>query len=336
MPAYKFKMLMDTHDWDSIDIEIKILAEVGCEVLPLQFSNDEELIQAVRDADALLPRYVNINRAHIEAMQKCKIISRSGIGVDIVDVDAATEHGIWVTNVPSYCEDEVADHAAALILTCVRKIPQYQNAVKLGVWKWQTGKRIVRMNKATFGLIGFGKIGRLIWQRLKSFGCRGLIFDPFVPNELISREGAQPALLDILLQESDIVHIQCPLTPQTRHLIDAEKLKLMKPTAILTNASRGPVIEETALYQALREGRIAMAGIDDLEEEPAKIRNWKPVNPLFRLPNVVVTPHAAWYSEQSVEEVKRISASEIARVLSGQKPLYPVNNPILTGGNINA
>lgn len=336
MSAYKFKMLMDTHDWDSIDIEIKILAEVGCEVMPLQFSNNEEFIDAIRDADALLPRYVNITRAHIEDMQKCKIISRSGIGVDIVDVDAATQHGIWVTNVPSYCENEVADHAVALILTCVRKIPQYQQAVKFGVWKWQTGRCIIRMNNATFGLIGFGKIGKLIWQRLRSFGCRGLIFDPFVPDEVISQEGAQATSLDILLQESDIVHIQCPLNSQTHHLINTDKLQKMKPTAILTNASRGPIIEEKALYRALNEDWIAMAGLDDLEEEPAKIRDWKPANPLFRLPNVVITPHSAWYSEQSVEEVKRISASEIARVLSGQKPLYPVNNPIFPGGNLNA
>lgn len=325
-------MLMDTHDWDSIEIEKNILAQVDCEVLPLVFSNDDELIQAIQDADALLPRYVNINRKHIEAMQRCKIISRSGIGVDIVDVDAATEHGIWVTNVPSYCEHEVADHAVALILACVRKIPLYQSAVKNGIWKWQTGKQIIRMNNAVFGLIGFGKIGKLIWQRMKGFGCRGLIYDPFIPAEVIKQEGAEPADLDMLLKSSDIVHIQCPLNSQTSHMINAEKLRIMKPTVILTNASRGPIIEESALCRALREGRIAMAGLDDLEEEPAKIRDWKPSNPLFQLPNVIVTPHTAWYSEQSVEEVKQISASEIARVLSGQKPLYPVNNPKFAKG----
>jgi D-3-phosphoglycerate dehydrogenase len=332
MHSYKYKMLMDTHDWDSIEIEKAILAEVGCEVLPLEFSNDEELIEAIREADALLPRYVNIKRHHIEAMQRCKIIARSGVGVDIVDVEAATEHGIWVTNVPSYCEEEVADHAAALILACLRKLPIYHQAVKQGVWKWQTGKQIIRMSQATFGLIGFGKIGRLLWQRIKGFGCRGVIYDPYIPADLISREGAHAVDLEMLLRTADIVHVQCPLTSETYHLIGERELRMMKPTAILTNAARGPIIDDQALYRALRDGRIAMAGLDDLEEEPAKVRNWKPTNPLLELPNVIVTPHTAWYSEQSVEDVKRISASEIARVLSGQRPLYPVNDPIQMRG----
>ncbi len=336
MQPFKHQCLMDTHDWDSIEIERSILAEVGCRVIPLEFSTDSELTQAIGEADALLPRYVNIKRHHIEAMSHCKVIARSGIGVDIVDVEAATEQGIWVTNVPTYCENEVADHGAALILTCTRKIINYHEAVKRGVWKWQTGRQIPRLCEATFGLIGFGKIGKLIWQRMKGFGCKGLIYDPYIPAEAVEKAGATPVDLEMLLRSSDIVHIQCPLTPQTFHLIQESQLKMMKPTAILTNASRGPIIEESALYRALSEGWIAMAGLDDLEEEPAKIRDWAPSNPLFQLPNVIVTPHTAWYSEQSVEEVKRISASEIARVLSGQKPLYPVNNPKFAGGKEHA
>jgi D-3-phosphoglycerate dehydrogenase len=336
MQPFKYKCLMDTHDWDSIEIERMILSEVGCQAIPLEFSNDNELTHAIREADALLPRYVNIKRHHIEAMSHCKVIARSGIGVDIVDVEAATEHGIWVTNVPSYCENEVADHGAALILTCTRKITVYHEAVKRGVWKWQTGKQIPRLSEATFGLIGFGKIGKLIWQRMKGFGCKGLIYDPYIPAGVAEKEGAVSVDLETLLRSSDIVHIQCPLTSQTFHLIQEPQLRLMKPTAILTNASRGPIIEENALYRALSEGWIAMAGLDDLEEEPAKIRDWVPSNPLFQLPNVIVTPHTAWYSEQSVEEVKQISASEIARVLSGQRPLYPVNHPKHTGEKENA
>jgi len=336
MHTFKYKLLMDTHDWDSIEIEKNILAKVDCQVLPLEFSNDDELIEAIQTADALLPRYVNIQRRHIEAMKRCQIISRSGIGVDIVDVDAASEHGIWVTNVPSYCEDEVADHGTALILACTRKIPVYNAAVKQGLWKWQSGKQILRMGDAIFGLIGFGKIGKLIWQRMKGFGCQGLVYDPYVPFEVIENEGAKQVDLETLLRSADIVHIQCPLTSQTFHLIQENRLRMMKSTAILTNASRGPIIEEKALYRALKEGWIAMAGLDDLEEEPAKVREWKPTNPLFQLPNVIVTPHTAWYSEQSVEEVKRVSASEIARVLSGQLPLYPVNNPKNSGGKSDA
>lgn len=320
-------MLMDTHDWDSIELEKSVLAEVDCEVIPLEFSDDAGLLEAIRDADAILPRYVNIARRHIEAMSRCQIIARSGIGVDIVDVEAATEHGIWVTNIPTYCEEEVADHAAALILACTRKVIPYFEGVRKGSWKWQTGKKIIRISESTFGLIGFGKIGRLVWQRMKGFGCKGLIVDPYVDPEIIRREGAFPASLDEVIETADMIHIQCPLTPQTHHLIGEKELRRMKPTAILTNAARGPIIDDRALYRALHEGWIAYAGIDDLEEEPAKDPNWQPTNPILQLPNVIVTPHTAWYSEQSVDAVKRGSASEIARVLSGLEPLHPVNRP---------
>jgi D-3-phosphoglycerate dehydrogenase / 2-oxoglutarate reductase len=322
-----FQMFMDTQDWDSIEIEKTILAEVGCEVIPLNFTSDAELLDAIRDADALLPRYVNISRRHIEAMSRCKVIARSGIGVDIVDVDAATEHGIWVTNVPDYCVEEVAEHAVALILACTRKLIPYFEDVRGGTWKWQSGKKIFRISGSTFGLIGFGKIGRLIWQRMKGFGCKGLIVDPFVNPEIILSEGAHPSTLYEVLDAADMVHIQAPLTSQTHHLIGEDELRRMKPTAVLTNTARGPIIDEHALYRALSEKWIAAAGLDDLEEEPAKSKNWIPSNPILQLPNVIVTPHTAWYSEHSVEEVKRVSASEVARVLSGLQPLYPVNKP---------
>jgi D-3-phosphoglycerate dehydrogenase len=325
--AFKFKMLMDTHDWDSIEIERSILTEVGCQVVPLEFSTDEELVEAARDADALLPRYVNIDRHHIEAMTRCQVIARSGIGVDIVDVAAATERGIWVTNVPEYCVEEVADHAVALMLTTARQIMPYYQAVQKGDWRWQAGRPIRRLSAAVLGLIAFGKIGRLIWQRVKGFGCRCLVYDPYVAQGVVTQAGAIPVGLDELLHKADIVHIQSPLTADTHHLIGERELRLMKPTAILTNAARGPIIDDTALYQALTKGWIAVAAVDDMEEEPAKNREWQPTNPLIHLPNFVVTPHAAWYSEQAVEEVKRVSATEIARVLTGQKPRFPVNQP---------
>jgi D-3-phosphoglycerate dehydrogenase len=328
VPEYKYKMVMDTHDWDSIQIEQEILARVGCQIVPLEFSSDEELVGAIREADAILPRYVNIQRHHIHAMQRCQIIARSGIGVDIVDVETASQHGIWVTNVPSYCEEEVADHAVALILACARKLFPYHHSVQQGIWKWQSGRNIIRLSQAAFGLIGFGKIGRLIWQRMKGFGCKGMIYDPYIAADIVAEAGAIQVELDELLSQADIIHIQSPLTPKTYHLIDENKLKLFKVDAILTNTARGPIIDEKALYRALKSGKIAAAGLDDLEEEPAKIRDWRPENPLIHLPNVIVTPHSAWYSEQSSEEVKRISATEIARVLSGQRPLYPVNKPI--------
>jgi D-3-phosphoglycerate dehydrogenase / 2-oxoglutarate reductase len=329
----KFKMMMDIQDWDSTQIEKSILQEVGCEVIPLEFSSDVELIEAIREADALLPRYVNIDRHHIKAMRRCKIIARSGIGVDIVDVEAATEHGIWVTNVPTYCEEEVADHALALILGSTRKLLPALNDVRGGIWRWQSGKKTFRISESTFGLVGFGKIGRLIWNRMRAFGCKGLIVDPYVDPEIITKEGASPATLGEMLKLSDIVHIQCPLTPQTYHLIGEKELQEMKPTAILTNTARGPIIDEQALIKALTEGWITAAGLDDLEEEPAKVRDWLPTNPILQLPNILITPHMAWYSEQAVDEVKRVSATDVARVLQGLEPIHPVNHPNIRSKN---
>ncbi len=260
MSNMQYTAVMDIHDWDSIQIEEEILSAVGCRIIPLEFSNDEELLAAIKDVDAILPRYVNIQRHHIQAMTRCKIIARSGIGVDIVDVKAATEMGIWVTNVPRYCEEEVADHALALILACVRKLNHYQRSVQQGIWKWQAGKPIKRLSESTFGLIGFGKIGRLVWKRMRGFGCRGLIYDPYLPAKVIAEAGAQKSDLDFLLQQADIIHVQSPLTPETHHMIGAREIALLKPNAIITNTARGPIIDERALYQGLVSGKIAAAG----------------------------------------------------------------------------
>jgi D-3-phosphoglycerate dehydrogenase len=321
-------MIMDDRDWSSIEIENNILAEVGCRVEPLGHPDDDALMTALTDADAVLPRYINIRRRHIETMDRCKIIARSGIGVDIVDVEAASERGIWVTNVPEYCVAEVAEHAAALILACFRKIYVYANAVRRGHWTWRSGQPIGRMKTAAFGLIGYGKIGRALWERMRPFTGRGLIYDPYVPEEQIRSAGADPADLDTLLSSADIVHVQCPLTPDTHHLIDASAIGRMKKTAILVNAARGPIVDEKALIESLKAGTIAGAALDDLEEEPAKQTAKGVENPLLSMENVIVTPHTAWYSEQAAAEVKQISATEIARVLRGQRPLYPVNDPV--------
>ena len=324
----QFLMVMDVQDWDSIQIEKDVLAGVGCEILPLEFPTEDELMAALRKADALLPRYLDIRERHIQAMERCRIISRSGIGVDIVDVEAATRRGIWVTNVPQYCEEEVADHALSLILALARKVFQYQDSVARGEWSWRVGRPVMRMSQAVFGLVGFGRIGRMIWQRMKGFGGTGLVYDPYARPEDVAGAGASLVDLDTLLTSADIIQIQCPLTPETRHLIDAAALKKMKPTAMLVNTARGPIVCEEDLVEALQNGWIAAAGLDDLELEPAKRPDWDPAtNPLIQLPKVIVTPHTAWYSEQAAETVKRVSASEIARVLSGQRPLYPVNQP---------
>ena len=195
------------------------------------------------------------------------------------------------------------------------------------LWNWQVVRSIIRLSQATFGLIGFGKIGRLIWQRMQGFGCRGLVYDPYLPAETILSHGAAPVGPDELVQAADMIHIQSPLMPETYHLIGERQLSLLKPGDFLTNTARGPIIDEAALLAALRSAGLAASDWTTWRKSQPKSEAGSPTNPLIHLPNVIVTPHTAWYSEQAAEEVKRISASEVARVLSGLKPVYPVNNP---------
>jgi D-3-phosphoglycerate dehydrogenase / 2-oxoglutarate reductase len=259
-------------------------------------------------------------------MTRCRVIARYGTGVDIVDVGAATEHGILVTNVPSdWCENEVADHAMALLLTLARKIWIYDRAAREGIWRWQSGYPIHRLRGSVLGLLSFGAIAQAIARRAAPFGMRIAAHDPYVPDDDIAATGASPVGFDELLADSDYLVIQAPLTAETHHLIAEPELRRMKPTAFLINTARGPIVSDDALYRALHDGVIAGAGLDDIEEEPAKVRDWKPANPLFSLPNVVLTPHAAYYSEEAIRFVREFAAQEVVRVLSGQPPLSPVN-----------
>ncbi|MCL4396452.1 MAG: C-terminal binding protein [Chloroflexi bacterium] len=324
----RFKVVVTDYDWDSLDIERAILAGVDAELVALQCKTEAEVAAAVRDADAVIPQYAHVTRRAIEEMEHCQIIARSGIGVDIVDVDAATERGIWVTNVPSYCVDEVADHAWLLLLAAARKLFAYAGGVQQGRWGWQLGKPVPRLSGKTLGLVGFGKIARAIHRRATGFGLDVVAYDPYVSSQDVARAGARKVDFADLLRTSDFVIIQVPLTPETHHLFDERALRAMKPGAFLVNTARGPIVQDEALYRALTEGWIAGAAVDDIEEEPAKVRDWKPTAPLLGLANFLLTPHMAWYSEEACVETKTVSAREIVRVLGGGRPEHPVNRPV--------
>jgi D-3-phosphoglycerate dehydrogenase / 2-oxoglutarate reductase len=269
---------------------------------------------------------VATTRETVDALRDCRVIARYGTGVDIVDVDAATRNNILVTNVPNeWCENEVADHAMALLLALPRKITVYDRATRGGTWQWQSGAPIHRLRGSVLGLLSFGAIARAIGARAAGFGMRITAHDPYVSAEEIAGAGAKGVSFDELVTESDCLVIQAPLTSQTHHLFDEVQLRRMKPTAILINTARGPIVDDRALHRALSEGWIAGAGLDDIEEEPAKVRDWRPDNPLFSLDNVVITPHAAYYSEEAIGTVRRFAAEEVVRVLTGQRPLSPVN-----------
>jgi D-3-phosphoglycerate dehydrogenase / 2-oxoglutarate reductase len=319
-------VVITDHDFGEADIERAVIEGAGLRLVVAQCKTEDEVIDAARDADAIIAQYATVGARAIGALSRCLVIARYGTGTDIVDVAAATRRGILVTNVPSdWCENEVADHAMALLLALARKVPAYDRASRDGTWRWQAGEPVHRLRGSVLGLLSFGAIARAVAARGAGFGMRVIAHDPYLPAADITERGATPVSFDELLERSDCLVIQAPLTAETRHLFGEAELRRMKPAAFLINTARGPIVSDDALYRALREGWIAGAGVDDIEEEPAKQRDWRPVNPLFTLPNFVVTPHAAYYSEEAMHTVRDFAAHEVVRVLTGEPPLSPVN-----------
>jgi D-3-phosphoglycerate dehydrogenase / 2-oxoglutarate reductase len=328
-PAQKTVVIAD-YDYGDTDIERTIIEDAGLRLVAAQCKTEDDVVAAASDADAIIAQYATIGAKAIGALTRCQVIARYGTGTDVVDVDAATRHGILVTNVPSdWCENEVADHAMALLLAAARKICRYDQATRSGTWQWQAGEPIHRISGRTLGLLSFGAIAQAISCRAAGFGLRVIASDPYLSAADITARGAAPVTLEELLERSDYLVIQAPLTKETHHLIGEPELRRMKPTAILVNTARGPIVSDNALYRALSENWIAGAGLDDIEEEPAKQRAWTPDNPLFGLDNVIITPHAAYYSEEAIHTVREFAAHEVVRVLTGRPPLSPVNDAAL-------
>ena len=322
----QFKVYVSDYDYPDLAIERSVLEPIGADVIGLQCRTGEGLADLAADADAILQQYAKIMRPTIEQLTRCKAICRYGIGVDIVDVKAAYEHGIIVTNVPDYSLDEVADHTISMGFMLMRRIPQYNIATHRGEWHWSAGGGpITRFRAATWGLIGFGRIAQNIARKLPAFGFRVLAYDPYVSASFMGTCGVQKCDLEALFAESDVVNVMCPYTPETHHIVDAVSLASMKPSAVLVNCARAKCVDNAALYAALRDGQIASAGLDDVEEEPAKLDSWSPgQNPLFALENVIVTPHVAYVSTQSLAECRRIAAENAREILLGRPPLNPV------------
>jgi D-3-phosphoglycerate dehydrogenase len=264
-----------------------------------------------------------VTTAVVEQLTRCRIISRFGIGVDNVDIAMATSKGIVVTKVPDYCIDEVSDHAMALLLAIVRKIPFSNSEVQEGRWAMPTVVPIHRLRGTVLGLVGFGRIPQLVAPKAQAFGIKVVAFDPFVPQEVFAKAGVASVSFDELVKTADYISLHCPLTPETNHLFNTEVFGKMKPGAYLVNTGRGPLIDEAALAQALDKGQLAGAALDVVEKEP-------PVgSPVLGRKNVILTPHTAFYSDESLLELQVKAAEEVVRVLSGQAPKNPVNPEVL-------
>lgn len=319
-------VVITDYDFGDVGVEREILEAAGAQVVALQAKREEDLFEVAPKCSAMMNQYARIGKETITRMQKCEVIARYGVGVDILDVATATDRGILVTNVQDYCTEEVADHAIALWITLARKIPDFDRATHAGIWKWQSGQPAHRLRGRTMGVVSLGKIGQAIAMRAQAFGVDVIAYDPFLPAQVAAKLGVDLVSKADLLARSDYVLMQAPMTPDTHHFLSDAEFAAMKPGTILVNTGRGPTVDNAALFRALTDGHLAAAGLDDPEEEPAKRANWTPDdNPLFTLPNVLVTPHAAYYSEESILAARVTAATQVAKVLTGQKPDYTVN-----------
>jgi D-3-phosphoglycerate dehydrogenase len=273
-------------------------------------TTEAEVLAAAGEADGVMVQYAPITARVLASLRRCRVIARYGVGLDMIDLSAARERGIPVCNVPDYCLEEVSDHAVALILAGVRKLVVLNDSVRSGVWDCRVARPVPRLADCTVGLIGFGRIARRVARKLSGFGCPLLVHDPFVAQQIVGEHGAAAVGLEELLERGDVVSLHTPLTPATRRMIDAAALLRMKPTALLVNTSRGGLIDEQALAEALKAGRIGGAALDVLEREPPT-----PDSPLRGLRNLILTPHAAFYSEQSMPTLQAETARAVARVL---------------------
>jgi len=318
--AAKAKVVITDYVWESLAVEKKLLDGLA-DLVPLKTKKPEEFIAEASDCDALLNTYAGPITAEVMArMPKCRIIARYGIGVDTIDLDAATKAGIIVTNNPTYCIEEVAEHTMALLLACARKVALYDRLIRGSRWEVPPGKPMFRMFGKTLGLVGFGNIARQVAARAKAFGMRILFADPFVTEGQASGEKVE---LHDLLANSDFVSLHPPLTPQTRKMINADTLSRMKPTAFLVNCSRGPVVDTAALVRALDAKAIAGCALDTTDPEPLP-----DPHPLRARDNVIITPHVAWYSEQALVGLQAGAPGEVRRVLMGEWPVNVVNRAV--------
>jgi D-3-phosphoglycerate dehydrogenase len=314
-------VVVTDHVFADLETERTILREAGHDLLYEADARTPEQVAAVAaGADAILNCYAPIPREVIQSLERCRVIARYGIGLDTIDVPAATERGIWVSNVPDYCIDEVSDHALALILALTRGIVRLDRSVRSGAWNPMVARPLHRNRGRTLGLVGFGRIARRLAEKASAVGFRIVATDPFVPAHAMAGAGIGVGSFEEVLAAADVVSLHVPLTPETRHLVGAPELGSMRPGALLVNTSRGPVVDGRALLEALEAGHLGGAGVDVLETEPPD-----PDDPLLHRDDVVVTPHASFYSEESMAEQQRKAAEQVVMALAGTAPVYAVN-----------
>ena len=310
-----------------INFEQTELQQIDATLVRLSCKTAEDVVRQCQDADALLVQYAPITADVLSCLPNLKAISRYGIGVDMIDVTAATLHDVLVCNVPDYCIEEVATHALAMILYWARRLAAYQQDVKSRHWNLNQiddAHRVYRLRGQTLGLVGAGRIARYLEKMVNALGMRVIYYDPYIQSDPL--EAAQSVGFDELIETSDFISIHCPLTNETKGLFDERVFQAMKPSAVLVNTSRGAVVKNSAMEKALRNGWIAGVGLDNLEQEPP---DWD--DPLLKIPNMVITPHVAFYSEESLKDLQRLTAKAIVDLYRNIKPEGLLNPELFAG-----
>lgn len=325
------KVVVTDYIESDLNWEAREMARRGVEfeAHQLKFAPAADVIAATRNADVVIVNMVPITSEVIGALEKCRLVIRHGVGYDNVDLEAMENAGVPLCYIPDYCAEEVAEQAIALLMACGRRIVRSRTVLDessaRGRWDFADVVPIFRMAGRTLGLIGCGRIGSLVYKKLKSFGFNFLICDPYLSEERKQRLGIETVDVETVFRESDFITIHTPLTPETRHIVNARTLAMMKPTAYLVNTARGPMVDAYALAEALKKGALAGAGIDVFDVEPPPLDY-----PLFGLPNAILTPHLAWYSEDAGRRIRELIVLEIDRLLAGEPPRH-VAKPVLEG-----
>ena len=324
MITTKPKVVVTDYTFSDLSLEQQILSAGGCELVGRQCKTETDLIDQCRDADAVITQFARVNAAVINAMARARVIVRYGVGVDNVDLDAARACNLPVCNIPDYCIDEVADQTLAFILAMTRQVVPNTLHLRAGNWGLATPLAAMQaLKNLTVGVIGFGRIGREVVNRLLAFKCHVLVFDPVVPATEIARHDAQAAVsLDELLAQADIVTPHCPSTPQTRRMFNAEALAKMKPGAIFINVGRGDLADGAALTSALQSGKLGGAALDVFDPEPIPVDH-----PILKMPNVIVAPHIASASPAAVRKLRESAADLVLKAVRGE-PLPNIVNGV--------
>ncbi len=321
------QIVITDYNYENLKQEKKIFSNFNAELLDFQCRTEENVIAAAKEADAVMVQFAPITRRVLESLKNCKVVVRYAVGFDNIDLDAATELGIRVINVPDYCTEEVSEHTVMLLLAIARKLCTLNRTVKADDWDYKAMKPVQRLKGKTVGLIGFGRIGRMVAKKLSGFQFRIVVYDPYVDQGIADDYGIEFVDFETVVAESDFISLHVPLNAETKYMLNANVFSKMGKCPFVINTGRGGLIQEEALIEALDQEKVQGAALDVMETEPIRLSH-----PLQSYENVILTPHAAWYSEEALVAIQLFAAKEVERVLQGREPKNLVNQEV--AGNV--